>query len=219
MGFKWVIFCGIFFLYMQHSFSQRNFQHYNFLGIQGGLTIFDIKTEDLVTAPNSGFTAGFTTRGAFRNNFDLVYGINFQSVSLGVEGNDIKGSKTQNIKYTVQGAQISFLGSYNLIVKHLSLEFGPIFSINGKLKLDDETFKDYILTGYDNLAAGKIEGISRFNALLAGGITVGLEHFRLQGQYHYGLTNMLGNLNDNGLEKTDFKGNSSTFLLSAVVYF
>ena len=213
-GLSLVIFSLFFF---QQTFAQRNYDGYNFLGVQGGITFFDIQTDDLVTQQQEGFVAGFTSRGAFRNNFDLIYGISFQSASVGVEGSIL--TDTQNISYTIQGAQINLLGSYNIIKKHLSIEFGPVFDINGKMKLDQDEYEDYILTGYNTLTAKNIQEISRFNVRLAGGITAGLEHFRISAQYQYGITNMLGKLNDENLENDDFKGNSSTIILMGVIYF
>lgn len=207
------------FIFFQQIFAQRNYDGYNFLGIQGGITLFDIQTDDLVTKQQTGFTAGFTTRGAFRNDFDLVYGISFQSASVGVEGSSFLGTDTQNISYTIQGAQINFLGSYNIVPKHLSLEFGPVFNVNGKMKLDNDIYKDYVLSGYETITAKDIQEISQFNVHIAGGLTAGLEHFRVFGQYQYGLTNMLGKLNSKDLENNDFKGNSSTIIVGAVIYF
>jgi len=218
MSLKKLIFATLFLFSIQQSFAQRNYDGYNFLGIQGGITFFDIITDDLVTQQKEGFTAGFTTRGAFRNDFDLIYGLSFQSASVGVEGRGLLDN-TENIGYTIQGVQLNFLGSYNIIVKHLSLEFGPIFDINGKMKLEDDKYEDYILTGYNTLTAADIQDISKFNVRLAGGLTAGLEHFRVSAQYQYGVTNMLGSLNDKGLENEDFKGNSSTIVLAAVIYF
>ena len=217
MNFKRVIFASFCLFFFQQTFAQRNYEGYNFLGIQGGISFFDIQTDDLVTKQEMGFTAGFTTRGAFRNDFDLIYGLSFQNSSVGVEGS--LGGDTQNISYTIQGAQINFLGSYNIVVKHLSIEFGPVFSINGKMKLDRDEYEDYILTGYQELTAKDIQDISRFNVRLAAGLTTGLEHFRISAQYQYGLTNILGGLNGNDLENDDFKGNSSTIIVSGVIYF
>ncbi len=219
MNFKQLIFVSFCLFFFQQTFAQRNYDGYNFLGIQGGITFFDIQTNDLVTKQKEGFIAGFTTRGAFRNDFDLVYGISFQSASVGVEGSGFLGTDTQDIGYTIQGAQINFLGSYNIIVKHLSIEFGPVFNINGKMKLDRDEYEDYILTGYNTLTAKDIQEISRFNARLAGGFTAGLEHFRISAQYQYGVTNMLGKLNGKNLEIEDFKGHSSTIIVAAVIYF
>lgn len=219
MNFKRLIFVSLCFFFFQQTFAQKNYNGYNFLGIQGGITFFDIQTDDFVTKQQTGFVAGFTTRGAFRNNFDLVYGLSFQSASVGVEGSSFLGTDTQNIGYTIQGAQINFLGSYNIVVKHLSIEFGPVFDVNGKMKLDNDKYEDYILTGYNTLTAKDIQEISRFNVRLAAGLTAGLEHFRISAQYQYGVTNMLGKLNDRGLENNDFKGNSSTIVVMGVIYF
>lgn len=219
MKFKqFVFFSSVFFFGLQ-TYAQRNYEGYNFLGIQGGVAIFDIQTDDLQTNSKAGFLAGFTTRGGFRNDFDLIYGLSFQSLSVGIEASPVLGAETQTIDYTVQGVQLNFLGSYNIIMKHLSIEAGPVFVVNGKMKLDNKKYENYTISGYETLAAKEIQEISRFNVRIAGGITTGLEHFRISAQYQYGLTNILGNLNSEDLEYDDFKGNSSTFVISGVIYF
>lgn len=208
----------IFFSFIfQQNFAQRNYDSYNRLGITGGLTLFDINTSNLITKQGSGVAGGFTTRGSFRNNFDLIYGISFYNSKIGVQGSF--ASDTQFIDYTIQAAQINFFGSYNIIKHHLSLEFGPILNINGKMKLDSDRYENYILEGYNVLRAQDIEDISQINFHVAGGITAGLESFRLSALYQYGVTNMLKNLNENGLENEDFEGHSSTITIAAVVYF
>lgn len=219
MTFKIALTSALAFFLLQFSYGQRNYNGYNFFGITGGISIFNINTKDFATAPQTGFIGGFTTRGAFRNNFDLIYGLSFSSAKLSVEGRERQGSKAVDIDYMVQGAQINFLGSYNIIVKHLSLEFGPVFNINGKLKLDKDQYQESVLTGYEELRARDIQDISKFDVRLAAGLTAGLEHFRLGVQYQYGLLNPLEPLNDKGYEKDDFSGNTTTLLLAAVVYF
>mgnify|MGYP000676627574 CR=1 FL=1 len=220
MSLKNLFFVTIAFLFVQQAFSQRNYNHYNRIGITAGYTLFDISTSDLTTKQAGGFMLGFTTRGAFRNNFDLIYGLNFYNTKVEVLGrNPISFTDTEYIDYTVQAVQINFLGSYNIIKHHLSLEFGPILNINGKMKVDSEKFEDYILDGYDNLIATDIEDISPFNFLVTGGITGGFQSFRASVQYQYGVSNMLNKLNEKDLENTDFKGNSTTIILALVVYF
>lgn len=217
MTLKNFIISGLFLLLFHQVNAQRNYRGYNLLGITGGVSFTGIETDDFVVKSGTGFSGGFTNRGAFRNNFDLIYGINYQSSKVSIEGRN--GSDVQYMDYSIQGAQINFLGSYNIIVKHLSLEFGPIFNFNGKMKLDQTSQENYILSGYETLAAKDIEDISKFNIHLAGGITAGLENFRVSAQYQYGLLNMFEKLNSMDLEKTDFKGHSTTILLAAVIYF
>ena len=102
---------------------------------------------------------------------------------------------------------------------HFSIEFGPILNVGGNMKLDSERLENYILEGYTTLRAQDIEDISPINFHVMGGATVGLERFRLSAQYQYGVTNMFNKLNDQNLEGDEFKGNSSTIVLMAVVYF
>lgn len=210
--------CLLLFITYQTS-AQRNYNGYNFLGLTGGVAIFDINTDNLVTKSRSGFTGGFTSRGSYFNDFDLIYGINFQNAKLAVEGKSPMGSNPEDIEYAIQAVQINFLGSYNLVLDHLSLEFGPVFNINGKMKLKDDKFEDYILTGHTTTTAKDIQDISKFDMRVMGGLTAGLQHFRLTAQYQYGVTNMLSKLNDKGLERTNFKGNSSTIIVAAIIYF
>jgi len=217
MCLKNLLFVTVSLLFFQLAEAQRNYNDYNLLGIQGGYTIFDLNTDDLTTESGSGFQVGFTSRGAFRNNFDLIYGISFSSESVKVLGNDILEERL--LEYNISGALLNFLGSYNIVKKHLSVEFGPMLQVSGKMKLKDSAFENYVLDGYNTLLAKDIQDISTINLRLAGGITAGAENFRVTAQYQYGVTNTLNKLNDKELENDDFKGNTSTILLGAVFYF
>lgn len=212
-----ILFFTLAFLILQQSFAQRNYDEYNRMGIQGSYMLFDITTDDFITTQGTGFAGGFTTRGSFRNAFDLVYGLSFMGSNLSIQGSD--GIKTENIELSVQGVQLQFLGSYNIIKHHLTLEFGPTLNVSGKMKVKRDAQSDYIITGYDALKASDLENISPINFRVVGGLSAGIESFRATAQYQYGVTNMLNRLNDQGLEKDDFEGNSGTILLSAVVYF
>ena len=218
MSLKIIFFVTILFLFTQESISQRNFDGSNFLGITGGYTMFDIMTSDFNTKQAGGFIGGFSTRGAFRNDFDLIFGLNYFSNNVEIFG-AASSSETQYIDYNLQGVQLYFLGSYNIIKNYLSVEFGPVLNVSGKLKLKSETFEDYILDGYTSLKAKDIREVSPVNFHLHGGITGGVKNFRLSAQYQYGVTNMLGKLNKNDLEYDNFKGNSSLIVLAGIFYF
>jgi hypothetical protein len=223
MSLKNLTFVTLAFLFIYTANAQRNFEEYNKLGINGGYTLFDIQTSDLITKQAGGLMAGFTTRGSFRNQFDLIYGITFFNNKVDISGRSFSGVNggfdQEFMEYTIQAVQINFLGSLNIIKHHLSMEFGPILNVNGRMKLDNDAYANYIVEGYTALKAKDIEDISKVNARLMGGITAGLENFRLMAQYQYGLTNMLKNLNDLELEYSDFKGNSSTVVMGATIYF
>tara|TARA_A100000171_G_C2140463_1_gene155208 strand:+ start:12213 stop:12890 length:678 start_codon:yes stop_codon:yes gene_type:complete len=225
MSIKFLLFVTLTGLIYSTSFAQRNYDEYNRLGIQGGISFFDINTSNFVTEQQTGFGAGFTTRGSFRGNLDLIYGLTFFSNKVGVLGSNLAASplEKQFITYTIPNVQVNFLGSYNIIKHHFSLEFGPILNVNGKMKVDSPNLENYLLEGYTTLRAQDIEDISPINVHLMGGATVGLESFRLSAHYQYGVTNMLNKLNDKNIEKPsdggEFKGNSGTIVVLAVVYF
>lgn len=226
MSLKNLLFVTISLLFMQQVSAQRNYDQYNLIGVWGGLALYDINTSNFVTDQGKGFIMGFTTRGAVYNNFDLIYGINFVQREVGIFATDDRSAAPllpeQFVDYTISGAQISLLGSYNIVRDYLSLEFGPILDVNGKMKLKRDGFDDYLIDGYDNLRAKDISNISRVHVLAAGGITAGLRNFRLQAQYQYGLTNIFQRFNDTAeIEKSkgEFKGNASTIIVGAVFYF
>ncbi len=224
MSLQNLLIVTFFTLIIQQAHSQRNYEEYNRLGLNGGLTLFDINTDNFDTGQGEGFMVGFTTRGSFRNNFDLIYGINFynNTVKINAFSAGIPTTAQQRpLEYIIQSAQINFLGSYNIIKHHLSLEFGPLLNVNGKMNLKDDSFEDYVVSGYETLTAGDIEDISKINFHLMGGITGGLESFRISAHYQYGVTNMLDNLNDKEIENngSEFEGHSSTIVIAAILYF
>jgi len=213
-------------------FNTTNAQHvredYNLLGLQGGVTLFNIETNHFNTKQGTGFALGFVTRGDFYNNFDLEYGITFFQNELGILGRDftspINGFDERYIDYTLSSVQVKFLGSYNLVGHYLSLDFGPILNVNGKLKPNQEAQENYVLDGYETLKASDIENISRVHLHVAGGITVGLTHFRLNVQYQYGVTNVFNRFNDSEALATakpegGFKGNVGMWVFGGYVFF
>lgn len=202
------------------SFAQPPiFQEYNLIGVSGGVSLYDISTSDLNTKQGVGFAGELTTRGTFYNEFDLIWGVGFLNNNLEILGRNLEDTGQQYIDYTIQNFQLKLLGSWNIVRHTLTLEFGPVLNVNGKMSLDNDNFEDSILDGYTELTAGDIEDISRVNFHLQAGISSGIKRARLSAQYQYGVTNTLGNLNDKNLENSDFKGNSSTILLTGTFYF
>ncbi|MDC8005096.1 hypothetical protein POV27_13620 [Aureisphaera galaxeae] len=225
MSLKNILFVTLLCFSLQ-GIAQRNFDENNHLGLQGGFTFFDIDTDNFTTTQGNGYMMGFTTRGSFYNAFDLIYGINFVQNEVQILGRDLNNTQQgffeQEIDYTIQSAQINILGSFNIVHKHLSLEFGPILNVNGKMKLKQEEFEGFILDGYETLEAKDIQNISRVHFFVAGGITAGLENFRLSAQYQYGVTNIFQRLNDSediNEPNVNFQGNPHTIIAMAIFYF
>lgn len=226
MSLKKFLFVTIAILFIQSLTAQRNYEQNNHLGLTGGIGFFDIITDDFATERGTGYAFGFTTRGAFYNNFDLIYGITFVQNEIGIlarnVGDPTNQFQSQYVNYTMLSAQINFLGSMNIINDHLSIEAGPVLNVNGKMKIDDEEFENFLIDGYDNLRSGDIQNVSRVHFYGVAGISGGIENFRVGAQYQYGVTNLFNRYNDNAdIEKPNgkFEGHTSTILLTAILYF
>ena len=176
---------------------------YNRLGVQAGANYFNIVTNDFKVDPKVSWTAGFTTRASFYDNWQFVYGVNFYDFKLDIEGREKieLSSPLQAIEYNMIGVQGNFFASYKLYEHYLSIEAGPVVQVNGKLEARQD--KELWYVGTSNVNAIDIEKISAFNVNLAIGLSGGMETVKFWLQYQYGLNNMLKGLEDEGLAEKD----------------
>ena len=194
----------------------------NRIGIQGQYALLDLNTSNFHTNQEAGFLAGLSKRSAFYNNFDLIFGVDFMQTSLSINANGA-AAEVEKVKYTWSGAQVKMLLSYLIAGDHFSVEFGPIFQVNGKMELDNENQRALILDGYTSLQAEDIQEWSRVNGLVTLGLSAGFTHVRFTANYQYGFTNALKRLNDERLElkdpaATNFKGNLGLITAGIVLY-
>ena len=206
--------------------AQRNYDQYNHIGVWGGINFSSLNSDQLTTKDGNGFMAGFTTRGAVYNNFDLLYGVTFVRGEYQILGRDFtnlsnNGAPTY-IDYALDAVQINFLGSYNIVRNHLSIEAGPVLNVNGNLKMQRDGFDEYTLDGFETLKAKDIVDISPVHFYMAAGLTAGIRNFRVGVQYQYAFTNLLSKVNDReGIDQSQgkIKANPSNLGLLAFFYF
>lgn len=208
--------------------AQRSRKIYSFVGINASFSFLDIKTDHFNTEQGTGFGAGFVTRGDWYNNFGMEYGVSFFQHQVGILGRDLTNTSNnfdeQYIKFALPNVQFKLQLIYHLIRQRLSLEVAPILSVNGKLKPRSESYNDYVLDGYESVKASDIANVSTVHFLTAAGITAGIDNFRANVQYQYGVTNFFNRLNDTASlaeEKPEggFKGHTSTILLGLYIFF
>lgn len=208
-------------LFVTNAFSQRpNYDIKNYIGLYGGITQFDLKTDNFITEQQNGWIAGLTVMVNVEHKwYDVSYGIQFSENSLGIAGNtsNLNGEDVM-LEYKLSAAQLALLLHAKIISQNLVIDLGPVIQANGFLELKDKSQEEYYINGFDGLQAVDIRDISKFNINGAIGATAGLKNFRIRAQYQYGLTNILRKLNDLDLD-TDFKGNQSQVILTAIVLF
>lgn len=205
---------SVLFLFALSVFSQYNYRDSNRIGITVGVNQFTLNTNNFTTNPELGWNAGLSMRGNFYDNWDMVYAMQFSENNFTL-ATDKPFFGKEDVNQKLASAQISLQLSYKFIENHLSIEFGPLVQINGKLKTDSNK-ENNTISGTD-LLVKNISDISTFNFYPTIGITAGVRHFRLNISYQYGVNNMLGNLNNKDLG-IDFKGNPGILNGNIILY-
>jgi hypothetical protein len=196
------------------AFSQYKYRDSNRIGISFGVNQFTLNTDNFQTKPDLGWNAGLSMRGNFYNNWDMVYNIQFSENNFSVATNTLTLAQ-EDVNYKLASAQVSLQVSYKLVENHLSIEFGPIVQVNGKLNIDNSD-ENNVISG-TTLLAKDIREISNFNFYPTFGITFGVRHFRANISYQYGVNNMLENLNNKNLG-VNFKGNPGILNGNLIIY-
>lgn len=205
----------LFFIFVSMTvFSQYKYRDSNRIGISFGVNQFTLNTDNFQTKPDFGWNAGLSMRGNFYNNWDMLYTIQFSENNFSVATNTLTMAQ-EDVNYKLASAQVSLQLSYRLIENHLSIEFGPIVQVNGKLNMDN-TEENNVIAG-TTLLAKDIREISNFNFYPTVGITFGIRHFRANISYQYGVNNMLENLNNKNLG-VNFKGNPGILNGNLILY-
>jgi hypothetical protein len=212
---KKLLIAAVFLLFSGIITAQYNYRDSNRIGIIGGVNQFTLFTDNFDTKPGIGWNAGLSVRGNFYNDFDIVYALHFSENNFTVATKNPNG-KNEEVNYKLSSAQISFLFSYKIVENHLSVELGPLFQINGKFDVDDQYKQNTVNS--TTLYVEQTLGISNFNFYPVIGITGGVTHFRATVQYQYGLTNMLGGLNNPDEGINDFKGHAGVLSGNLLIY-
>lgn len=210
--------------FVTNSFSQA-YRIQNGIGIQGGITQFDIHTDNFVTKKGNGFIGGMAATVDLPHKWYTVsYGMLLSENNLEISGrmtDDVDGNMM--IEYKLMTVQIHFLFHAKIIGDNLTFDIGPQLQYNGKLELKDSADESYFINGYDTLMAKDISEISQFNANGVVGLSAGFGAFKIRAHYSYGLTNMLNKLNNNNLDvgtgKSKFKGNQEQLVFTAMITF
>jgi hypothetical protein len=197
-----------FLIFTTVAFAQYNNKDGNRIGISGGVNQSTLMGSNFTTKPGNGFAGGLSVRGNYYNDWSMIYGMQFFVNKFSLES-----TLKQDIDYSLSGVQIRLLMSYNVIQDHVSIDFGPVLQVNGKMSIsaadEAKTLNGTLLKAKDILDISKVNG----NAYV--GVSAGGKVVRAVVFYEYGFTNIFGKLNSedaltllNG--NKSFKGNIGT---------
>lgn len=222
---KHILLVAICIAFVTVSFAQpKNYNIKNGIGLQGGVTQFDIITDNFETKKSTGFIGGLTASVDIPHRwYNVSYNIQLSENNIDINASPIGSLTEEYVEYKMFTAQISFLFHIKLISNNITLDIGPMLQYNSDLELKDDSKEGYIVANYDSLLTKDITDISNFNANGAVGLSAGFSSFQLRAQYVYGFTNILGQLNDQdlsvGSNDDKFKGNQSLIAFTAILTF
>lgn len=193
------------------GFAQYGYRDSNMIALTLGLNQFSLNTSDIKTTPGIGWNVGLAMRGNFYNDWDAIWGLQFSEYNFKVATlNQTLNDRETNFKLPC--ANITFQLSYKFIENHLSVEFGPMIQINGKMAVE-KTDENYLIKGNEEYTAKDLTNIGNVSFYPLLGVTAGVRNVRLNISYQYGINNMLA--------KTDggFSGHASVINGNIVVLF
>lgn len=225
------------------SFGQRKtYQIKNGFGIYGGITQYDIITDNFTTKKGNGWQAGASATVDIPHKwYNVSYTIQLSENNIGILAQRNLSNQSEFVEYKIFTAQVALMMHVKLIQSFLTIDVGPMIQYNSDLELKNDEYEDFnivqsnIAVFYDwenntanvpisnPLKVGSFKDISNFNINGAIGVSAGYAFFRLKAQYIYGFTNILNKLNEQdlnpGSNNNKFKGNQSMFAFTAMITF
>ena len=212
--------------FVTKSFSQKGrYSITNGFGVGGGITKFDIVTDNFTTKQGDGFLGGLSATVDIPHKwYNISFGMQLSENNIEISGRpNIVSTQEEFIEYKIFAAQIAFLVHAKVIPDYFTIDLGPMLQYNGPLEFKDKTQESYFINNYTNLTATDITNISQFNFNGAIGASLGIKNFKLKAQYIYGFTNILKKLENQSLNtiggNARFKGNQSMLVFGAIVLF
>ncbi|WP_281847342.1 hypothetical protein [Olleya namhaensis] len=212
--------------FVTKNFAQHtSYKIKNGFSLGGGLTQFDIITDNFDTKKGDGWIANMTaTVDIPQKWFNVSYGMQLSENTISTTGFDLASTlAAQDVEYKIFTAQVQFLWHAKPFrTSHFTIDFGPMLQYNSDLELSDDQQEDFILADFDTVRASAVKDLNNFNVNGTIGATLGMGFFKVRAQYIYGFTNILGALNDSDFNQTlgrDFKGHQSMFAFTGMITF
>ena len=201
--------------------QHRRYRIQNGFSLGGGVSYFNIKTDNFTTTRGNGFIATmYSTVELPHKWYNASFGMQISENKFEVSGrmtDDVAGNEA--IEYKLMTVQMGFLMHAKIIDDLLTIDVEPQLQYNGDLNFTNSQQESYFVNGYDALRAEDITTLSNFNFNGTIGITAGIGPVKVKAQYVYGFLNMLEKINKNLDLSSTFKGNPEMIAFSAMFTF
>lgn len=212
--------------FVTNNHAQKgNYPITNGFSVFGGITKFNIATDNFETSQGDGFLGGISaTVDIPLQWYNISFGMQLSENNIDILGRPtLVSTESELVNYKLFAAQVAMLLHIKAIPNHFTIDVGPMLQYNGKLELKNRDQEGYYINNYANLSAEAITNISQFNFNGVVGASLGVRNFKLKAQYIYGFTNILNKLENEGLDTTGgdarFKGSQNMLVLGAMISF
>ncbi|GAL65340.1 hypothetical protein [Jejuia pallidilutea] len=223
---RFILLVAIALCFVTSNHAQKgNYPITNGFSVFGGITKFNIATDNFVTSQGDGFLGGMSaTVDIPLRWYNISFGMQLSENNIDILGRPtLVSTENEFVNYKLFAAQVAMLLHIKAIPNHFTIDVGPMLQYNGKLELKNRDQEGYYINNYTNLIAEDITNISEFNLNGVVGASLGIRNFKLKAQYIYGFTNILNKLENQNLDTTGgdarFKGNQNMLVLGAMVSF
>lgn len=106
----------------------------NGIGLQGGITQFDILTENFETKASSGFIGGMSASVDIPHRwYNVSYNIQLSENNIDINASPLGSLIEEFVEYKMFTADISFLFHIKLISNNLTIDAGPMLQYNSEI--------------------------------------------------------------------------------------
>ncbi|WNH08641.1 hypothetical protein [Thalassobellus suaedae] len=118
--------------FVTKSFSQRgNYRISNGIGIFGGVTKFDVSTNNFITKQGDGFLGGLLATVDIPHRwYNMSFGMQLSESTIGILGRPNSSSTSDEfIDYKMFAAQVALLGHIKVIPYHFTIDVSTYVTI------------------------------------------------------------------------------------------
>ena len=158
---QYIILVAIVMGFVTTCFSQhQTYLIKNGFGITGGITQYDIITDNFVTKSSTGWVGGLSATVDLPHKwFTVSYGMQLSENNIDISGrmtDDVAGNEM--LKYKLMTVQIGLTYYIKIIGDNLTIDIGPQLQYNDKLELKDSSKEDYFINAITTNLTSAVSG-------------------------------------------------------------
>ena len=133
--------------FVTESYSQKgNYRITNGISVNGGITKYEIITDNFETEQITGYLGGFLATVDIPHRwYNMSFGMQLSENHIGILGRPTQiSSESDFVEYKLFTVQVALLGHIKLIKRYFTIDVGPMLQYNGSLELNDKKSYNFV---------------------------------------------------------------------------